>query len=261
MGVSGGGGGGGMIRRQADVAVKDREDGHAGDDDADELLAELQHRDGGDGDGLVAAFAGDDRVAEAYDAGHDRDAADEEDGADFPLLVRGHGQAPDGGDGDDQDHDVAGDVDGAGADQQRVFVNALGGDAFGIFSGAFGCFGDDQGDGVEDVVPEAEPDRPPDGRPFGAFWNEKTEIEKQDGDFGAAHPYSRNDHSGMEILRLRLSTGVHILSPTGGGITSLNSANLALETFHRSLPPPHCKSRMANAPRVTMKIQPRRHVA
>ena len=76
--------------RGADMAVESREDGHAGDDDADELFAEFEDGDGGDGDGLVGAFAGDDLVAEADDAGHDGDAADEEDGRDFPFLVRGH---------------------------------------------------------------------------------------------------------------------------------------------------------------------------
>ena len=143
----------------ADMAVESREDGHAGDDDADELFAEFEDGDGGDGDGLVGAFAGDDLVAEADDAGDDGDAADEEDGGDFPFLVRGHVQSPDGDDGDDEDHDVAGDVDSAGADEEGVFVDALFavGDTD-VFSGAFGRFGDDQSDGVEDVVPEAEPD-------------------------------------------------------------------------------------------------------
>ena len=150
-------GGGGV--RGADMAVESREDGHAGDDDADELLAEFQDGDGGDGDGLVRAFAGDDLVAEADDAGDDGDAADEEDGRNFPFLVRGHVQPPEGDDGDDENHDVAGDVDGAGADKECVFVDALFtvGDAD-VLSGAFSCFGYDQSDGVEDVVPEAEPD-------------------------------------------------------------------------------------------------------
>ena len=141
-------GGGGTVSG-ADMAVESGEDGHAGDDDADELLAEFEDGDGGDGDGLVLALAGDDFVAEAHDAGYDGHAADEEDGGDLPFLVRRHVQPPDGDDGDDEDHDVAGDVDGAGADQERVFVDALfaARDGF-LFTGAFGCFGEDQGDGV-----------------------------------------------------------------------------------------------------------------
>ena len=65
----------------------------------------------------------------------------------------------------------------------------------------------------------------------------------------------------MEILCLSISIGMHGNTHKSGDITSFNAAKLALDTFHRSLPPPHCKSLMASAPRVTMKIQPRKHVA
>ena len=60
---------------------------------------------------------------------------------------------------------------------------------------------------------------------------------------------------------LRLSIGMHGGTHNSGDVTSFKAAKFALDTFHRSLPPPHCKSLMASPPRVTMKIQPRKHVA
>lgn len=108
-----------------EVAVECWEDGHAGDDDADELFCEVEEGDDHDGEGLIGITGFLDLVAESRDAGEHGEAADDEDGAQFPFLLRRHVQSPDADDGDDEDHDVAGDVDDGGADQHGVFVDAL----------------------------------------------------------------------------------------------------------------------------------------
>ena len=67
-------------------------------------------------------------------------------------------EAPDRGDRDDQDHEIAHDVDDACADDDGVLVEAVLAfcDFFG-FADAFGYDCEDEGDGVEEVPVEDEP--------------------------------------------------------------------------------------------------------
>ena len=90
-------------------------------------------------------------------------------------------QAPNGGNWDDQDHQIGGNIDHARADEDCIFVDALatcGNEV--VFADAFESDGEHQSNGVEEVPPEDEPNRPPDGGPAYTRRDKKPLIEKQD---------------------------------------------------------------------------------
>ncbi|KAL8992407.1 MAG: hypothetical protein Q9169_007123 [Polycauliona sp. 2 TL-2023] len=183
------------------MAEKGREDGHAGYDDADELLGEIKQRYNHNHNGLIRIIGFDGLVPQSRDAGQNCQSAGDEDGTQFPFLFRGHVQIPDAGDGDDEDHQVAGDVDDAGANQDGVSVDALAACGHdGVFADAFGGNGDDGRDGVEDVDPETCPDGAPDGSPARAGGDKETLVEEEEGDFGETHADSGNDLGVVEML-------------------------------------------------------------
>lgn len=98
--------------------------------------------------------------------GLDSQGPHSKDGRQAPLLYSRHVQAPNGGNGNDQDHQIGGNIDHARADKHCVLVNALascGNDV--VFAEAFESDGEHQSNGVEEIPPEHEPDGPPDGSP------------------------------------------------------------------------------------------------
>ena len=68
-----------------------------------------------------------DTVCKASNAAATSKDTGEEDSRDADFLARGKLQFPDGEDGEDEEKDVGGGVDGAGYDQHRQLVDAMSG--------------------------------------------------------------------------------------------------------------------------------------
>lgn len=81
-----------------------------------------------------------------------------ENGTQLNLLLLGHMQSPDRGNRDDQNHEIANDVNDASADEYSVLIQALLSSCnFSGFADAFGRNGEDEGKRVEKIPVEDEP--------------------------------------------------------------------------------------------------------
>lgn len=151
-------------------------------------------------------------------------------------------QSPNRDNRDHQNHEVGGDIDHACTDQDGVLIYTLlprGHQC--AFPNAFESDGQDESDSVEEIPPKGEPDRPPDESPAGTVGNEETLVEEDYRYLGEEHPYSGDDLDVVEMLvysiRLclrRILCDIAFMWP----LTAVKSLYFALETFHKSLPPP-----------------------